>query len=292
MKKRGLGRGLEMLLSQKSAEVATDSQSGDKSAVKELAIDKLMPGQYQPRRFFDESALEALANSIKSQGIIQPIVVRSVKGDSRFEILAGERRWRASQLAGLERVPVIFKEMSDQEALAVALIENIQREDLNPVETAIALKRLIEEFSLTHQEVGDVIGRSRSSITNTLRLLDLAPEVQVLLSEGKLDMGHARALLALPAKKQLAVAKQVVEHALTVRDTERLVKQQLAGNNVKDVKKTEKDPDLLSLERNLSEILGAMTEIKARKKGKGEVVIRYNSLDELDGILLKIKRSM
>lgn len=292
MKKRGLGRGLEMLLSQKSAEVATDSQSGDKSAVKELAIDKLMPGQYQPRRFFDESALEALANSIKSQGIIQPIVVRSVKGDSRFEILAGERRWRASQLAGLERVPVIFKEMSDQEALAVALIENIQREDLNPVETAIALKRLIEEFSLTHQEVGDVIGRSRSSITNTLRLLDLAPEVQALLSEGKLDMGHARALLALPAKKQLAVAKQVVEHALTVRDTERLVKQQLAGNNVKDVKKTEKDPDLLSLERNLSEILGAMTEIKARKKGKGEVVIRYNSLDELDGILLKIKRSM
>lgn len=281
-----------MLLSQKSAEVATDSQANvDKSAVKELAIDKLMPGQYQPRRFFDESALEALANSIKSQGIIQPIVVRSVKGDSRFEILAGERRWRASQLAGLERVPVIFKEMSDQEALAVALIENIQREDLNPVETAIALKRLIEEFSLTHQEVGDVIGRSRSSITNTLRLLDLAPEVQALLSEGKLDMGHARALLSLPAKKQLAVAKQVVEHALTVRDTERLVKQQLAGN-VKDVKKTEKDPDLLSLERNLSEILGAMTEIKARKKGKGEVVIRYNSLDELDGILLKIKRSM
>lgn len=281
-----------MLLSQKSAEVATDSQTNvDKSAVKELAIDKLMPGQYQPRRFFDESALEALANSIKSQGIIQPIVVRSVKGDSRFEILAGERRWRASQLAGLERIPVIFKEMSDQEALAVALIENIQREDLNPVETAIALKRLIEEFSLTHQEVGDVIGRSRSSITNTLRLLDLAPEVQALLSEGKLDMGHARALLSLPAKKQLVVAKQVVEHALTVRDTERLVKQQLSGN-VKDVKKTEKDPDLLSLERNLSEILGAMTEIKARKKGKGEVVIRYNSLDELDGILLKIKRSM
>ncbi|WP_189364603.1 ParB/RepB/Spo0J family partition protein [Ignatzschineria ureiclastica] len=281
-----------MLLSQKSADVATDSHANvDKSAVKELAIDKLMPGQYQPRRFFDESALEALANSIKSQGIIQPIVVRSVKGDSRFEILAGERRWRASQLAGLERVPVIFKEMSDQEALAVALIENIQREDLNPVETAIALKRLIEEFSLTHQEVGDVIGRSRSSITNTLRLLDLAPEVQALLSEGKLDMGHARALLALPAKKQLAVAQQVVEQALTVRDTERLVKQQLAGN-VKDVKKTEKDPDLLSLERNLSEVLGAMTEIKARKKGKGEVVIRYNSLDELDGILLKIKRSV
>nr|WP_026878833.1 ParB/RepB/Spo0J family partition protein [Ignatzschineria larvae] len=292
MKKRGLGRGLEMLLSQKSTEVATDSQANvDKSVVKELAIDKLMPGQYQPRRFFDESALEALANSIKSQGIIQPIVVRSVKGDSRFEILAGERRWRAAQLAGLERVPVIFKEMSDQEALAVALIENIQREDLNPVETAIALKRLIEEFSLTHQEVGDVIGRSRSSITNTLRLLDLAPEVQVLLSEGKLDMGHARALLPLTAKKQLLVAMQVVEQSLTVRETERLVKLQLA-DNVKDMKKTEKDPDLLSLERNLSEILGAMTEIKTRKKGKGEVVIRYNSLDELDGILLKIKRSM
>ncbi len=294
MKKRGLGRGLEMLLSQKSAEAVTDNQTIiDKSAVKELAIDKLIPGQYQPRRFFDESALEALASSIKSQGIIQPIVVRSMKGDSRFEILAGERRWRAAQLAGLERVPVIFKEMSDQEALAVALIENIQREDLNPVETAIALKRLIEEFSLTHQEVGEVIGRSRSSITNILRLLDLDIEVQRLLSEGGLDMGHARALLSLPEQKQLVIAQQVVEQALTVRETERLVKRLLEESG-KEIKRSgkEKDADLLSLERNLSEILGVTTEIKARKKGNGEVVIRYNSLDELDGILLKIKGSI
>ncbi len=291
MKKRGLGRGLEMLLSQTGAEIATDSVKADRDGVKEISIEKLQPGKYQPRRFFDQDALEALASSIKSQGIIQPIVVREVEGD-RFEILAGERRWRASQLAGLKVVPVIFKEMSDQEALAVALIENIQRENLNPVETAIALKRLIEEFALTHQEAGDVIGKSRSSISNTLRLLELDEVVQQLLSEQRLDMGHARALLALPKKQQAEVAKKVVSGNLTVRETEHLVKMLLSeSGKAKAAKKsTKKDRDVLNLERDLSEFLGASTEIKSKKAGKGEVVIRYNSLDELDGILLKIKR--
>lgn len=291
MKKRGLGRGLEMLLSQTGAEIATDSVKADRDGVKEISIEKLQPGKYQPRRFFDQDALEALASSIKSQGIIQPIVVREVSGD-QFEILAGERRWRASQLAGLKVVPVIFKEMSDQEALAVALIENIQRENLNPVETAIALKRLIEEFSLTHQEAGEVIGKSRSSISNTLRLLELDDTVQQLLAEQRLDMGHARALLALPKKQQAEVSKKVVDGNLTVRETEHLVKMLLSESGKAKIakKSTQKDQDVLNLERDLSEILGASTEIKAKKAGKGEVVIRYNSLDELDGILLKIKR--
>lgn len=217
--------------------------------------------------------------------------MREVAGGN-FEILAGERRWRASQLAPLKTVPVIFKEMSDQEALAVALIENIQRENLNPVETAIALKRLIEEFTLTHQEVGEVIGKSRSSITNTLRLLELDDAVQQLLAEQHLDMGHARALLALPKKRQVVVSKKVIDGNLTVRETERLVKTLLndSGKGKPAQKVAKKDPDVLNLERDLSEFLGASTEIKAKKAGKGEVIIRYGSLEELDGILLKIKR--
>ena len=263
MKKRGLGRGLEMLLSQTGAEVATDTVKVEREGVKEISIDKLVPGKYQPRRYFDKDALEALASSIKAQGIIQPIVVREVEGQSTFEILAGERRWRASQLAGLKTVPVIFKTMSDQEALAVALIENIQRENLNPVETAIALKRLIEEFALTHQEAGDVIGKSRSSITNTLRLLELDEVVQGLLAEQKLDMGHARALLTLPKEKQGAIALRVAKDALTVRETEQLVKSLMGADSSKAKKVTKKDQDVLNLERNLSEFLGAKTEIKS-----------------------------
>ena len=290
MKKRGLGRGLEMLLSQTGAEVATDTVKVDREGVKELSIEKLKPGKYQPRRFFDQDALEALASSIKSQGIIQPIVVREVEGE-QFEILAGERRWRASQLAGLKVVPVIFKEMSDQEALAVALIENIQRENLNPVETAIALKRLIEEFKLTHQEAGEVIGKSRSSISNTLRLLELDEVVQQLLAAQSIDMGHARALLALPTAEQAAIANKVALNQLTVRETEQLVKTLLNKEKESSNKKEKaKDQDVVGLERSLSEFLGVTTEIKTKKAGKGEVVIRYNSLEELDGILLKIKR--
>lgn len=291
MKKRGLGRGLEMLLSQTGAEVATDSVKVEKEGVREVSIEKLTPGKYQPRRYFDKEALEALASSIKAQGIIQPIVVREVKGQSQFEILAGERRWRASQLAGLKTVPVIFKEMTDQEALAVALIENIQRENLNPVETAVALKRLIEEFELTHQEAGDVIGKSRSSITNTLRLLELEETVQGYLAEQKLDMGHARSLLTLSKEMQLEAAKRVIKDQLTVRETEQLVKELLGGDKVQKAKKViKKDQDVVNLERNLSELLGAKAEIKNKKAGKGEVVIHYNSLEELDGILGKIKR--
>lgn len=290
MKKRGLGRGLEMLLSQTGAEVATDSIKVEKEGVKEVSIEKLTQGKYQPRRYFDQDALEALASSIKAQGIIQPIVVRTIQGQDQFEILAGERRWRASQLAGLKTVPVIFKEMTDQEALAVALIENIQRENLNPVETAMALKRLIEEFELTHQEAGDVIGKSRSSITNTLRLLELDDAVQEYLAEMKLDMGHARSLLALTKPKQIEVANRVVNEQLTVRETEQIVKAMMAGIKPVPKKAVKKDQDVVNLERDLSEFLGAVTEIKNKKAGKGEVVIRYNSLEELDGILGKIKK--
>lgn len=292
MKKRGLGRGLEMLLSQTGAEIATDSAKVEQEGIRELPIERLTPGKYQPRRHFDQEALETLATSIKAQGIIQPIVVREVEGQKEVEILAGERRWRASQLAGLKSVPVIFKPMSDQEALAVALIENIQRENLNPVETAMALKRLIDEFSLTHQEVGEVIGKSRSSITNSLRLLELEASVQALLAEQKLDMGHARALLALPKSAQGRVALQVIKEQLTVRATEQLVKRLLAPESEEAVptKRSEKDRDVLNLERSLSEFLGAQTEIKQKNRGKGEVVIRYNSLEELDGILGKIKQ--
>ncbi|PWD85255.1 chromosome partitioning protein ParB [Ignatzschineria cameli] len=292
MKKRGLGRGLEMLLSQTGAEIATDNVKVEQEGIKELPIERLVPGKYQPRRHFDQEALEALASSIKAQGIIQPIVVREVEGQKQVEILAGERRWRASQLAGLKSVPVIFKPMSDQEALAVALIENIQRENLNPVETAMALKRLIDEFSLTHQEAGEVIGKSRSSITNSLRLLELDAAVQALLAEQKLDMGHARALLALPKSEQGRVALQVIKEQLTVRATEQLVKKLLAPESDEEssVKRVEKDRDVLNLERSLSEFLGAQTEIKQKNRGRGEVVIRYNSLEELDGILGKIKQ--
>lgn len=292
MKKRGLGRGLEMLLSQTGAEIATDNVKVEQAGVKELPIERLVPGKYQPRRHFNQEALDALAASIKAQGIIQPIVVREVEGQKQVEILAGERRWRASQLAGLKSVPVIFKSMSDQEALAVALIENIQRENLNPVETAMALKRLIDEFSLTHQEAGEVIGKSRSSITNSLRLLELEASVQALLAEQRLDMGHARALLALPKSEQGRVALQVIKEQLTVRATEQLVKKLLAPQLEKAVstKQAKKDNDVLNLERSLSEFLGAKTEIKQKNRGKGEVVIRYNSLEELDGILGKIKQ--
>ena len=292
MKKRGLGRGLEMLLSQTGAEIATDSVKVEQEGIRELPIERLTPGKYQPRRHFDQEALETLAASIKAQGIIQPIVVREVEGQKEVEILAGERRWRASQLAGLKSVPVIFKPMSDQEALAVALIENIQRENLNPVETAMALKRLIDEFSLTHQEAGEVIGKSRSSITNSLRLLELEASVQALLAEQKLDMGHARALLALPKSEQGRVALQVIKEQLTVRATEQLVKKLLASESEEaaPTKRSEKDRDVLNLERSLSEFLGAQTEIKQKNRGKGEVVIRYNSLEELDGILGTIKQ--
>ncbi|WP_164488752.1 ParB/RepB/Spo0J family partition protein [Ignatzschineria cameli] len=281
-----------MLLSQTGAEIATDNVKVEQEGIKELPIERLVPGKYQPRRHFDQEALEALASSIKAQGIIQPIVVREVEGQKQVEILAGERRWRASQLAGLKSVPVIFKPMSDQEALAVALIENIQRENLNPVETAMALKRLIDEFSLTHQEAGEVIGKSRSSITNSLRLLELDAAVQALLAEQKLDMGHARALLALPKSEQGRVALQVIKEQLTVRATEQLVKKLLAPESDEEssVKRVEKDRDVLNLERSLSEFLGAQTEIKQKNRGRGEVVIRYNSLEELDGILGKIKQ--
>ncbi|NLD09017.1 MAG: ParB/RepB/Spo0J family partition protein [Xanthomonadaceae bacterium] len=290
MKKRGLGRGLGVLLSQTTPR--EEAASTDGADVKKIAIERLTPGEYQPRRYFEEEALEALADSIKAQGIIQPIVVRPIeaRNGATFEILAGERRWRASQLAGLKDVPVIVRKINDQEALAISLIENIQREDLNPIETSLAISRLVAEFELTHQEAGEVIGRSRSSISNALRLLELTEYVQSLLAECKLDMGHARALLTLSKKEQDAVAKLIVEKELTVRETERLVKQRKdLAKGTKGTPVKEKDADLISLERSLGEYLGALIEIKEQRQGKGQVVIKYNSLDELDGILEKIK---
>lgn len=294
MKRRGLGRGLDVLLGQsKSEKTAQSGHIAEKIGVEEIGIERLTRGTYQPRREFDEQALASLADSIKAQGIIQPIVVREVEisGEKRLEILAGERRWRAAQIAGLKKVPVIYKEITDKEALAIALVENIQREDLNPIETAVALSRLIEEFSLTHQEAGEVIGRSRSSISNALRLLDLAEEVQELLVARKLDMGHARALLSLTPEQQVELAHWAVTHQLTVRETEQLVREMLQPKVKKLVNQpAEPDHDLLSLERSLSEYLGAITNIQTSGQGKGRVVIKYNSLDELDGILGKIKK--
>lgn len=294
MKRRGLGRGLDVLLGQsKSEKTAQSGHIAEKIGVEEIGIERLTRGTYQPRREFDEQALASLADSIKAQGIIQPIVVREVEisGEKRLEILAGERRWRAAQIAGFKKVPVIYKEITDKEALAIALVENIQREDLNPIETAVALSRLIEEFSLTHQEAGEVIGRSRSSISNALRLLDLAEEVQELLVARKLDMGHARALLSLTPEQQVELAHWAVTHQLTVRETEQLVREMLQPKVKKLVNQpAEPDHDLLSLERSLSEYLGAITNIQTSGQGKGRVVIKYNSLDELDGILGKIKK--
>lgn len=294
LKKRGLGRGLDVLLNKTKIPVADAvdaKKSGEKKdalgVIKELPIEFLVAGSYQPRKVFDGEALEALAESIQSQGIIQPLVVRQLDGDKKYEILAGERRWRASQIAGLEKVPVIVQDLTDQEALAVALIENIQREDLNAIEEADAIARFISEFELTHQEVGELIGRSRSAISNAVRLLDLAPKVQEMLLTKKIDMGHARAILSLESAEQIQMAELIVEKSLTVREVERLMKIgfQSAVEQKKNVKK---DPDVKRLEVNLSELLGAKVGFQSNTKGKGKMTIHYDSLDQLDGILQKM----
>lgn len=294
MKKRGLGRGLDVLLSQTKLNAQTESEKDSVEAtsdnlVKLIAVDLLVRGEYQPRRFFSQESLELLAESIAAQGIIQPLIVRPIEKEGRkcYEILAGERRWRAAQLAKLDHVPAIIREMSDQSALAVALIENIQREDLNPIEAAAAIQRLISEFELTHQEAGQLIGRSRSAISNSLRLLELAPAVQNMLFEEKLDMGHARALLSLTHSQQEEVAYLIVVRGLTVREAENLVKNY--GKTTVEKKKIAYDPDIKRLETDLSEYLGAKVGFKNRGNGKGQMSISYDSLDQLDGILNKIK---
>lgn len=277
-KQIGLGRGLDALLASTGAEGVVDEP------LQNLAIAKLQPGKYQPRTNMDQAALAELAESIKAQGIMQPILVRPVT-DDRFEIIAGERRWRAAQLAGLAEVPVLIRKVPDESALAMSLIENIQRENLNPLEQALGIQRLINEFGMTHQTAGEALGNSRSTISNLLRLLNLSAPVQELMMQGKIDMGHGRALLPLNAAQQIRVANVIAQKQLSVRETEKLVNQ-LEHPAVK--KAVKPDRDLLRLQEDVSERLGAQVAIKPKKNGQGNIVIHYTSLDQLDDILGKL----
>jgi len=287
-KKRGLGRGLDALLGGNNATVLQEEASkADTRELQNLPLDLIQRGKYQPRRDMDPTALEELAQSIKAQGVMQPIVVRPI-GGGRFEIIAGERRWRASQQAGLDRIPALVREVPDEAAIAMALIENIQREDLSPIEEAVALQRLQQEFQLTQQQVAEAVGKSRVTITNLLRLIGLPEEVKTLLAHGDLEMGHARALLGLPLERQVEGARHIVARGLTVRQTEALVRQWL-NTREKPVEAVKSDPDISRLEQRLAERLGAPVQIKHGQKGKGQLVIRYNSLDELQGVLAHIR---
>ena len=279
MKHKGLGRGLDALLSANA-----DNDRDDSSRT--LQLDRLVPGKYQPRTRMDKESLDNLAQSIKSQGIIQPILVRPVAG-GKFEIIAGERRWRAAKLAGLAQVPVLVREVADHAALAMALIENIQREELNPLEEAAGISRLIKDFSMTHQSAADAVGRSRSALSNLLRLLNLPQPVQELLYSGKLEMGHARALLGLTGNQQLDAARRIAEHGSSVREAERLVAALLRPPAAK---KRRSNRDVLRLQEELSEQLGTKVEIKPGKKGAGKLTISYSSLDHLDELLRRIRR--
>jgi ParB family chromosome partitioning protein len=284
-KKRGLGRGLNALLGgSETVEAMMTPQHGDE--LKEVDVDLIQRGPWQPRTHFDEEALQELADSISTQGVVQPIVLRATTG-GRYEIVAGERRWRASQLAGLNKVPAIIKHFDDQTAAAVSLIENIQRENLNPLEESTALLRLMNDFEMTHQEIADSVGRSRASVSNLLRLQDLNADVKELLSKRSIEMGHARALLGITGNSQSALARQVAKKGLSVRETEQLVRRTL--NPAAKPKTVKKDPDISHLETDLSERLGASVHIKQKAKGKGAIEISYNSLDELEGILAKIQ---
>lgn len=288
-KRRGLGRGLDALLA--TSQSASRNDDGDavnspNSELKKIPIEFLQPGKYQPRKDMSPEALEELASSIRSQGVIQPIVVRSV-GTDKYEIIAGERRWRAAQLAQLDVVPCLIKNVGDEAAVAIALIENIQREDLNAMEEAQALDRLMTEFDLTHQEVAEAVGKSRTTVTNLLRLNNLNEDVKLLVEHGDIEMGHARALLALEGEAQSEAAQIVSGKALTVRDTEKLVRKILEPAEPKPLK--EIDPDVKSLVNQLSDNLGAKVSIDHNAKGKGKLVINFNDLDQLDGILSRIK---
>ncbi len=319
-KRKGLGRGLDALLGTIGADPGSNTavidaptntgsgsgsgnRSGDENhtaidspatvsggvsdTLLELPIEKLRPGRYQPRMAMRPEGLEELAESIRSQGILQPILARPV-GDGEYEIIAGERRWRAAQLAELDSVPILVRDVPDSAALAISLIENIQREDLNPIEEASALQKLIDEFDMTHQEVGTALGRSRTGITNLLRLLTLTPEVRVLLENGDIEMGHARALLTLDRSDQIHAGHTVANRGLSVRETEELVRQMLAPP-AKPSTGPIQDPNIRILQDDLAERLGARVMLQHGAKGKGKLVVHYNSLDELDGILAHIK---
>jgi len=278
IKMKGLGRGLDALLA------GSDAKPEDE--LRNLPVDRLKPGKYQPRTQMDPASLAELASSIKAQGVIQPILVRQVEG-GRYEIVAGERRWRAAQQAGLSEVPVLVRGIPDEQALAMALIENIQRENLNPLEEAQGLQRLIDEFGLTHQQAADAVGRSRPAASNLLRLLQLAAPVQELLMTGKLDMGHARALLPLPGAQQVAVAQRIVQKGLSVREAERLVQQIV--NPPKQTAAPPVDRDLLRLQEEISDAVGAAVAIRSNKKGAGRITIEFGNLDQLEGILGRLR---
>lgn len=279
LQKRGLGRGLDALLGDVSVKE-------DKQQLQTLPIEYMQRGKYQPRKDIDPEKLQELADSIKAQGVIQPVVVRKIDLE-KYEIIAGERRWRAAQIAGLQQLPVVIKNIDDRAAMAVALIENIQREDLNPLEEAEALKRLLDEFAMTHQQVADAVGKSRATVTNLLRLMDLHPDVKKLLLNRQLEMGHARALLSLDGQRQVAIANKIVKDGLTVRDAERLVKE--AQTEPKMAKPRIIDKDTLRLQEELTAKLGAKVSIDHKENGTGKLVISYSSLEELDGILGQIK---
>ncbi len=295
-KKRGLGtgRGLDALLGAvrqaKDEVAAVESVSVQQvsDSLQQLPLEQLQRGRYQPRRDMNPVALQELADSIKAQGVMQPIVVRSLNDSGRFEIVAGERRWRAAQMAGLDTIPAIVREINDDTAMAMALIENIQREDLNPMEQATAMHRFVEEFELTHQQIAEAVGKARATVSNLLRLMALPREVKTLLEHGDLEMGHARALLSLPEQQQTESARLIVDKGLSVRQTEALVRSLLAA---KDKPQDDKrpDPNVAQLQQSLADKLGAAVQIDYNKKGQGKLVIRYNSFDELDGILAHIQ---
>jgi len=290
-KKRGLGRGLDALLGASKPTFPSSGSESENSSqdglLKHLPVDIIQRGKYQPRIDMRPEALEELANSIKAQGVVQPIVVRPIEAN-RYEIIAGERRWRATQIAGLETIPAIVRDVPDEAAVAMALIENIQREELNPIEESFALQRLIDEFDMTHQQAADAVGRSRTSVTNLLRLLSLTEEVKSMASRGDIEMGHARALLALSGPQQVQAAKTVMSKGLSVRETERLVRRVIDQSNTPSVAQVREDPNIRRLQNDLSEKLGARIKIQHGDKGKGKLEIHYNSLDELDGILAHI----
>ena len=296
VKKRGLGRGLDALLGagktvqSPGAEERQSSENGAATTdapLRELPVDLIQRGKYQPRRDMDPESLRELADSIVAQGVMQPIVVRPIS-DQKFEIIAGERRWRATQLAGLDVIPAVIRDVSDQAAIAMALIENIQREDLNPIEEAASLQRLQREFDLTQQEVATAVGKSRSTVANLLRLMTLQEDVRRLVEHGDLEMGHARALLALEGSHQSVAARTVVGKGLTVRQTEALVRN-LQAEKTAAVPNRQVDPNIRHLQDDLSQRLGAAVSIQHSPKGSGKLVLSYNSLDELDGILSHIK---
>jgi len=277
MKMKGLGRGLDALLA---------GDEGKKEVQRSLPVGDLQPGKYQPRTQMDPASLEELAASIRAQGLMQPILVRPISVD-RYEIIAGERRWRAAQLAGLKEVPTLIREIPDDAALAMALIENIQRENLNPLEEALGLQRLVDEFAMTHQQAADAVGRSRPAASNLLRLLQLAQPVQDMLMAGEIDMGHARALLPLSSVLQVQLAQRIAQKGLSVREAERLVQREMTPPSAKVAPKP--DRDLLRLQEELSDRLGATVAIKANRKGAGKLTIDFSDLDQLEGLLARLR---